>query len=527
MLIPERSQSKNTVLQAGTAVLLFIILAYLFTFIRKIGLHGDEAFFGLDAIDVLKNGLTRLYGLNKYTGILQTMMNAMFFRLGGIDIYTLRLGGILCNTTGLLLIIYVLRQRHGTLSAFVFLLLFAQSAFLLTYAKVAWEVCTFNLLFIGLLLFAFQHLDQKRASNQVGYRILFLSAAMMGAYNHILFSSLLLTAAISIPLWQILSNSKPTKCVDQFCTLVLLALFNITAVFGLMNLFIDTVWQKLGILTFALPTLLIIPQAIFFRHLPSPLQWINYLYFKIKIPLNLSKLLTIVFFLAIFTKVHSLKFLDILSHRVLFLRVFSFELPGMLSYFFILSAMILISTGIFHAVRELLSRKTSFQTYFIIVYLFVICLYTRGASIRYFHILTVLLFLYLAVNVVWQQRILTSIFVFTLTMNMVITQGLLWNLNLDHQRPVRPFRFKIGISSHETSAHFLNFSPVVETLKKHKVGKINTDSDFFIGNVFQFYRYTDDEIGLLNGTATVEYDFRNAGTGFKIVIDGKVMNESQ
>ena len=67
-------------------LLLVIISTYLLTYLRTIGLHGDEAFMGLDGIYILNNGIPKPYGMNKYTGTLQALLNAVSFKLWKIDI---------------------------------------------------------------------------------------------------------------------------------------------------------------------------------------------------------------------------------------------------------------------------------------------------------------------------------------------------------------------------------------------------------------------------------------------------------
>ncbi|MGY3055624.1 hypothetical protein ACVWYG_003845 [Pedobacter sp. UYEF25] len=114
------------------------------------GLHGDEAWSGLKANDYIKDGVTGYAGMNNYTGIFQPLLNAFSFKLLGVGVFQLRYTTIVFNLLGIGMILFGL-AKIKKLSAFIFLLLFAQSALFLTSARIAWEVNTFQLFFMGVI----------------------------------------------------------------------------------------------------------------------------------------------------------------------------------------------------------------------------------------------------------------------------------------------------------------------------------------------------------------------------------------
>lgn len=55
------------------------------------GLHGDEAWFGLNAREIIHHGTRSLQGLNTYTGSFYSWLIAQTFPLLGIKVFSLRL----------------------------------------------------------------------------------------------------------------------------------------------------------------------------------------------------------------------------------------------------------------------------------------------------------------------------------------------------------------------------------------------------------------------------------------------------
>ncbi|WP_216641627.1 hypothetical protein [Pedobacter ginsengisoli] len=58
------------------------------------GLHADEAWSGLKAVQFQNEGVSQIIGMNNYTGILQTLLTGLSFDLFGRGVFQLRLGGV-------------------------------------------------------------------------------------------------------------------------------------------------------------------------------------------------------------------------------------------------------------------------------------------------------------------------------------------------------------------------------------------------------------------------------------------------
>src|SRR5690348_17112892 len=103
------------------------------------GLHADEAWAGLKAKQFADKGVTQLSGMNNYTGIIEILLADIAFKFFGVGVVQLRIGGIIFNALGLLLLCYTsfsFRAYKGTLSG---LLVLAQSSLYMTSPRVAWE----------------------------------------------------------------------------------------------------------------------------------------------------------------------------------------------------------------------------------------------------------------------------------------------------------------------------------------------------------------------------------------------------
>ncbi len=100
------------------AALLYFNFWWLYKLEVLPGLHGDEAWFGLQAVKYGQQGVTGYQGMNNYTGILEPLMASAFFRYLGIGVIQLRIGGVIANFMALLMfsIVYL---RNGQSRALV------------------------------------------------------------------------------------------------------------------------------------------------------------------------------------------------------------------------------------------------------------------------------------------------------------------------------------------------------------------------------------------------------------------------
>lgn len=503
------------IIQVYIFLLVLIIILYWVTFIAKIGLHGDEAFFGLDAVKISNNGISRLYGMNKYTGKLQSILSLFFFKIFGIHVVTLRLGGIICNVISLSIVTVLLKKRLNFYSVLIFLLLIAQSILILCYSKIAWEVCSFNFLFISLALLSGHNLTSANKTVRSIMQFIFLMSTLLGAYNHIIFSSFIVAIVLGITLWLLFNDSKPTKEIINYFALASLSLVNIVIMYYLMNCRIDGLWHRLGNQLLIFPFILISIEIIISRKLLLLFEVTSHYLSKINLP-KLIKIAIPILGIMLFTIIHSLKLFDILSNEVVLIRVFSYKLNSLIKLYFIFITISLVAFTLKSLITDIIRNSELPSSFIIFSYMGIFCLYTRSYSIRHFLILTILLFLYLSLKLALEKRGIRSFFICTLTISVILVQSILWCINFDNDRKVKAMKFEIGLYNHETSAHFLNFSPVLDFVHQNEIGIINTKDQFFIGNVFEFYKLSSPKIKSFDKSARINYDYKIENTGFMI-----------
>jgi hypothetical protein len=158
------------------------------------GLHGDEAWMGLDAIAIARHGLFSLHGMNNYTGALFSQIAAAQFSLTGISVFSLRLPGIVCNGLAVALVAGSLwKQGHRALLATV---LFASSLLFLFYSRVGWEVSALQNLLLAMIFAALVKLFSDPPAG-TGWTFLFFAAFALGIWNHFIFSAATSSFAIT------------------------------------------------------------------------------------------------------------------------------------------------------------------------------------------------------------------------------------------------------------------------------------------------------------------------------------------
>lgn len=158
------------------------------------GLHGDEAWLGLDALDIARHGLISLNGMNHYTGSLFPGIVAAFFSAAGASVFTLRLPGVLFNLASLAILAFSFRHRIRT--ALLLTALLASSPLFLLYGRVAWEVCALQNFLLALIIAALNSLWRGERLTAAPLVILYTAFAA-GLWNHFIFSAASISFAIA------------------------------------------------------------------------------------------------------------------------------------------------------------------------------------------------------------------------------------------------------------------------------------------------------------------------------------------
>jgi hypothetical protein len=154
------------------------------------GLHGDEAWFGLEAQDVLANGLSSVSGMTWYTGNLYPLALAGTFALFGEGVFELRALGVTLNIFALLILALMLAKKFGFSSAWLYICLSGVSLYTIWQNRVGWEVTAFTLPLLALILVSI--LPRWNSRPGAAIRSLFTDIAVLslfwvGALNHLIF----------------------------------------------------------------------------------------------------------------------------------------------------------------------------------------------------------------------------------------------------------------------------------------------------------------------------------------------------
>lgn len=161
------------------------------------GLHGDEAWAGLYSLRILKEGVRSIHEMNTYTGPLYGWIVSRSFAALGVEVWSLRLPGLLANAAAAALMAVHLARRIGFPSAFAWLYLLASSALFVLKSRVAWEVYALqNLLLAAAVIPLTSALARGRPSPAAAAA--FLAAVYAGTFNHFIFLSVPLSLAICL-----------------------------------------------------------------------------------------------------------------------------------------------------------------------------------------------------------------------------------------------------------------------------------------------------------------------------------------
>ena len=161
------------------------------------GLHGDEAWVGLRALEQHAKGFFTIRGMNAYTGSLFPQIVTLASSLLSPGVLSLRLPGVLLNWLALVLMAAALWKRGS--AALSFLLLMGSSLLFLFYSRVAWEVNALQNFLLSLIILSLTILLKSERPPLWTVFLLFL-AFSLGTWNHEIFVAATLSFAAAATL---------------------------------------------------------------------------------------------------------------------------------------------------------------------------------------------------------------------------------------------------------------------------------------------------------------------------------------
>ncbi|WP_224367537.1 hypothetical protein [Hyalangium versicolor] len=502
----------NTRAVLSTALLCVLgtsaVVMMLYRFASFPGLHGDEAWTGLRALEHTERGFFTLHGMRFYAGSVYPYLLSLVFKARGASVESLRLPGLALNLAGLGILLALL-LRHSTRSAGLFLALSCTSLLLLLEARIAWEVMAWNLFGLACLA-AVAHVFLVRGSPSALAAYLFFAVSMVGALNHFVFVSwnLAFALASAVLAW----SGRAGAPASRFFQLNALGMAVVLVACVLQWKLGDEAFQSHS--TFVLVALVALPflatglwvvlEPVLERLLRAVQTWRSG---RVEGSLGRRSRRWWLAALVPFVIMHGVGFSGVLGNDVLYRRLFGYVPPLGLRIAGLAFVAVVLGTVAVACVRtvqtfwaEATDAHGGFWAIVLPVYAACFPLFTARESARHYLLLTMALFYAGALLVPrYLPMFRTRLLVVTLTF-AAITQAVAWWGLRSPPRP--PLDFRIGWRR-ETSKHLLSISPVYAMLKRE--GICRYEGDFFIHEPLEFLRRSEGWDCANPAAATIEY----------------------
>ncbi|MDR6570731.1 hypothetical protein [Chitinophaga ginsengisegetis] len=473
------------------------------------GLHGDEAWFGLKANQFNLSGIDHLYGMNRYTGVLQSILSSITFKLAGVGVCQLRITSAIFNLLALVIVILTfkkIKQQHITP---LFLLILAQSALYLISPRVAWEVNTFTLFFISLLIAAVANIFAARRYFQGWWIALFLLINILGAYNHIIFVNISIAALIGYILWSLYN-----KTLSQLTILALLTLnlVNLSLLYITMQYWIDSIVLNMPFISASLIIVLLTSEILLLKRVSAVTITDTLLQRSWVVLLCYGFLLAL---MANFIRFHGIALYQIMSNYKVITSFYSYPFSPFIVLLFQIGGGVVCCYTVLFLILDIKHGNNSLFAIFIIAYLGLLPIFTTSCFYRYYLAITAIIGIYLAVKV--SQYVKLSIPLLVVLAGMLLITNLTWYKILSEpERLLQAMNIRLGNGHLETSAHFLPQGPLLQFLKEQEIADVYYLTDqFFIEKPIQFYKLIQPWKQIPGNSAVIDYDYsKNNHGGF-------------
>ncbi|QDW24351.1 hypothetical protein FFJ24_005730 [Pedobacter sp. KBS0701] len=500
------------IVKHATLISVILLGYFIWWWVYKIdllpGLHADEAWFGLEAIKIKKTGVTSLTGMTAYTGILQQLINAVSFRIFGIGVIQLRITTVFFNLVGLGIIYQVLYSVRRV-SSVVLLLMLAQSVLFITASRIAWEVNTFHLFFFSISFLSIMRMIREGEQRTV-WQHAFLIANMLGAYNHIIFSSLVLSLFLGLLFYTTVSKDRAYMRIIFLC---ICSIFN-TAILLCAFKYIPNVIGKadplmlLGCMIILITYQVRIIQNMELKRLVLKTTALKYFVASFGM-----------FGLLLFLIHHGLAFFQFISNLKTFESIYGLAPNALFEFSYSICAIVFIIYLLDSLFRHLKKRSILSPFASVVIFYFVVfTFYTTANSLRYYILIYFLCTTYLSLEVGKLRRVHYPLLLTVLTM-ILMNSYLLIRIYSRSKDQVAAVTVSIGNNQKENSGHFLPNKPLIDFLKENKVSKIKTiTNDYFIQLPVTFYEQASPWNKVENNHAVIDYNSNPNSNGFDMVL---------
>jgi len=482
---------------------------FLFWWIYKLellpGLHADEAWVGLAAVNFNSNSPEQLHAMNNYTGVLQIYFSSLSFKWLNIGVFQLRIFGVLLNAVSLILVAYFFYLNNLKRAQIIFLLIAAQSVLFILSPRVAWEVNSFTFFLIALLLVCVTKLASGKLPRLNTWAGIFFVVNVIGSYNHIIFSCVSVSALFGLIFW---SMRNRTSEYQGLILIGVINLFNLAILFVLMKYMFQV--NNGQIISLSALTLVVFIESL-------ALNLILDIRLKLKFVLKFYGIaLMLLIGMCLFAFYHGFSFLQVLTNYKVLTHVLSYESSMFEQAIYLISGALYVYYLFGYLLSDLSAKRGSILAYVIVMYLGLINIYTVECSFRYYLSILYLTAIYLSIEL--SKNTKKSIpMICMLVSSLFITSKILLTVFIDDHRMVKPEQFNMGNNKFETSAHFLRTQPLIDFLKENKVLSLYSDSNqYFLEKPVLFYYKINPWSFSEKKIALIEYDYNSFGDGFNM-----------
>jgi hypothetical protein len=476
------------------------------------GLHGDEAWFGIRAQEILAGTDNSLHGMTAHSGALFPLIAAGSFALFGTSILSLRIPGVVCNVLAIGLLAWqVWRLRRRTTGAFLLLLLLASSVLVTAESRLGWEVTALGPLLAALLLILALRVLRENAPTRTSWLDAtgVLAVATLGVYSHLIFLALVAGLFVASLACAVRFREYGTR------SLLLVAAVALANSAALAQVKMRLFEAKQSGPAFALlyPLSFVVIAAVFpalRRRLDDALRKVLE-----RVGPQLGKLgpFAAVVGAVAFAAIHGMPFVLTIANDVVLTRVYSVAMPWPLAGLSYGYALLLIGAYVTALVRLTRRPSPAGPAELLLVVLPVpvaatLALLAHPRSIRYYILLNLALLVALASSHAHVPRArATRLLWIALGYAVAVNAMLIPNIaDRRHYESVSPRWFSFGLRQ-DTSAHFFPTAPVVQRMRADGVRGFDTREAVFIGLPLQFQLSIENWAASSGKKATVEYDY--------------------
>jgi hypothetical protein len=483
------------------------------------GLHGDEAWFALRALEMTRGESPSWHGMNEHSGGIYPYLVSLVFRGAGVSVLTLRLPSValavvtIATLAGLAALV-----GRGAQSALRVILLAAGSILLTGEWRLAWEVTALGPFLAALALLAtagFLRAGEAPRTRAAWAFVLF-AASIAGVVNHFIFLALLLAlAGASLALVALRARGGAAILIVTSSNLLVSGAIALVKLVSFERAWVPPAWGWLLVLIAAGES--IAASALLGSDVVS---WVERVVQKHDDVVRGALLLVFGAGGMAFAGYHGLAFVETLANDVVVQRLTSRSLPrpvGIASLVFAIALLGLYGRALARLLRSAaeIDPAAAFLSIVPLATMAALPVLIRYNSIRYYILphLTLMLAVAIADPLIDPRAarwVTPALAVHAFALAAAILPTLLEPRPYDS---VVPRRFPLGRTS-ETSAHFLPTADVHARLCADGATALKTDERWFLGLPLRFYRAADGRPPLAEGgrrAAILRYAYDRPG----------------